>query len=59
VRVTAATTMDPEGDLLTLESAAAAVAGGSPVRAEGRGAVESSDSPAVIVASSLKIEVDD
>jgi hypothetical protein len=29
------------------------------VRAEGRGAVESSDSPAVIVASSLKIEVDD
>ena len=36
VRVTAATTMDPEGDLLTLESAAAAVAGGSPVRAEGR-----------------------
>lgn len=59
VRVTAATAISPEGDLLTLESAAAAVAEGRPVRAEGRGEVESSTSPVVIVASSLKIEVDD
>ena len=59
VRVTAATAISPEGDLLTLESAATAVAGGRPVRAEGRGTVESSGSPVVIVASSLKIEVDD
>ncbi|HEU4952981.1 MAG TPA: hypothetical protein VFT28_00320, partial [Gemmatimonadales bacterium] len=59
VRVTAATTIDPEGDLLTLEAAAAAVAGASAVRAEGRGSVESSASPVEIVASSLKIEVDD
>ena len=59
VRVTAATAISPEGDLITLESTAAAVAEGRPVRAEGRGAVESSGSPVVIVASSLKIEVDD
>jgi hypothetical protein len=59
VRVTAATAISPEGDLMTLESTAAAVAGGRPVRAEGRGSVESSGSPVVIVASSLKIEVDD
>ena len=59
VRVTAATAISPEGDLLTLESAAAAVGQGRPVRAEGRGAVESLGSPTVILASSLKIEVDD
>lgn len=59
VRVTAATAISPEGDLLTLESAAAAVIQGRPVRAEGRGTVESAASPVVIVASSLKIEVDD
>jgi hypothetical protein len=58
VRVTAATAISPEGDLLTLEAAAAVAQGGS-VRAEGRGTVESPGSPAVIVASSLKIEVDD
>jgi hypothetical protein len=59
VRVTAGTAISPEGDLMTLESTAAAVSEGRPVRAEGRGAVESSGSPVVIVASSLKIEVDD
>jgi hypothetical protein len=59
VRVTAGTAISAEGDLLTLESTAAAVAQGRPVRAEGRGAVESPGSPTVIVASSLKIEVDD
>jgi hypothetical protein len=57
--VTAGTAISAEGDLLTLESTAAAVAQGRPVRAEGRGAVESPGSPTVIVASSLKIEVDD
>ena len=59
VRVTAATAISPEGDLLSLESAAAAVSQGRPVRAEGRGVVESPGSPTVILASSLKIEVDD
>jgi Domain of unknown function (DUF5666) len=59
VRVTAATAISPEGDILTLEAAAAAAAAGRPVRAEGRGTVESSAPPVVIVASSLKIEVDD
>jgi len=58
VRVTAATAISPEGDLLTLESAAAAVAQGRPVRAEGRGSVEAT-SPDVIAANTLKIEVDD
>ena len=59
MRVTAGTAISPEGDLVTLESTAAAVSKGRPVRAEGRGAVEPSGSPVVIVASSLKIEVDD
>lgn len=59
VRVTAATVISPQGDLFTLESAAGAVAGGRPVRAEGRGTVESSGPPAVISATSLKVEVDD
>jgi hypothetical protein len=59
VRVTAGTAISPEGDLLTLETAAAAVGQGRPVRAEGRGAVESQGSPVVIVAGSLKLEVDD
>jgi hypothetical protein len=59
VKLTAATAISPEGDLLTLEATAAAVAGGSAVRAEGRGEAQSSSSPTVIVASSLKIEVDD
>jgi hypothetical protein len=59
VRVTAATAISPEGDLLTLASAATAVAEGRPVRAEGRGTVDGSATPTVIVASSLKIEVDD
>jgi len=58
VRVTAATAISPDGDLLTLESAAAAVTQGRPVRAEGRGTMESA-SPTVILASTLKIEVDD
>lgn len=59
VRVTATTAISPEGDLLTLETAAAAVAAGRPVRAEGRGTVESAGPPAVIVASEVKVEVDD
>jgi hypothetical protein len=59
VRVTATTAISPDGDLLTLESTATAVAEGRPVRAEGRGAVEASGPPVVIAASSLKIEVDD
>jgi hypothetical protein len=58
VRVTATTVISPQGDLLTIESAAAAVEQGRPVRAEGRGSVDSA-SPGVIVASTLKIEVDD
>ena len=58
VRVTAGTAISPDGDLVTLESAAAAVAQGRPVRAEGRGTMEST-SPSVIVAGTLKLEVDD
>ncbi|HWB40533.1 MAG TPA: hypothetical protein VG500_04700 [Gemmatimonadales bacterium] len=59
VRVTSSTTIDPAGDLFTLESAATAVAQGRPVRAEGRGTVESAGPPSVILASTLKVEVDD
>lgn len=58
VRVTAATAISAEGDLLTLDAAATAVAEGRPVRAEGRGTVDAA-SPPVILASSLKLEVDD
>jgi hypothetical protein len=59
VRVSAETATSPEGDLPTLEATAGAVAQGRPVRAEGRGTVESAGTPAVIAASTLKIEVDD
>jgi hypothetical protein len=59
VRVTEATAISAEGDLTTLQAASDAVAQGRPVRAEGRGTVESSGPPAVIVASTIKIEVDD
>ena len=59
VRVTSATTISAEGDLFTLESVSAAVAAGRPVRAEGRATVESSGPPAILAATSLKVEVDD
>jgi len=59
VRLTAATSISAEGDLFTLESTADAVTAGRPVRAEGRGTVESAGPPAVISATSLKVEVDD
>jgi hypothetical protein len=59
IRVTAETVISPEGDLLTLDATAAAVAQGRPVRAEGRGSVESAAAPTVIAASTLKIEIDD
>jgi hypothetical protein len=45
--------------IFTLESTANAVSAGQPVRAEGTGSVESARPPAVIVAASLRIEVDD
>ena len=47
------------GDLFTLEATANAVSAGQPVRAEGRGTVESAGLPAVIVAARLRIDVDD
>ena len=59
VRVTSSTAISTAGDLFTLEATANAVGAGQPVRAEGRGTVESAGPPAVIVAASLKIEVDD
>ncbi len=59
VRVTSSTAISTAGDLLTLEAPADAVSAGQPVRAEGRGTVESAGPPSVIVAASLKIEVDD
>lgn len=49
---------DPEGDLLSLNSTASAVAGGSLVRAEGRGTVSSAGPPVTIVATEIKVEVD-
>ena len=59
VRITSATAISAEGDLFTIESVAAAVAAGRPVRAEGRATVESAGPPAVLAATSLKVEVDD
>jgi hypothetical protein len=59
VQVTAETLISAEGDLITLEATASAVAEGRPVRAEGRGTLETAGPPAVITASGLKIEVDD
>ena len=59
VVVTSSTAISTGGDLFTLESTADAVQAGRPVRAEGRGTVETNGPPAVISASSIKIEVDD
>ncbi len=59
VRVTETTAISTEGDLTTIQAAAGAVAEGRPVRAEGRGTVESAGPPAVIAAATLEIEVDD
>ena len=59
VLVTGATAISGEGDLFTLAATADAVTLGRPVRAEGRGTVQSAGPPAVIAASSIKIEVDD
>ena len=59
ILVTGGTAISPEGDLLDLTSTAAAVTRGRPVRAEGRGTVESAGPPSVVAASTLKIEVDD
>jgi len=50
---------EPLGDLFSLQAMEGAVAGNSPVRAEGRGTVETAGPPAVIAAQSLKVEVDD
>ena len=58
VRVTDATAISAEGDLFTLGAAADAVAESRPVRAEGRGTVETAGPPSVIAASTLRIEVD-
>jgi hypothetical protein len=51
-------TFDPEGDLFSLSSTATAVAGGSLVRAEGRGTVSTAGPPATIAATEIKVEVD-
>lgn len=59
VLVSGATAISGEGDLFTLAATADAVTLGRPVRAEGRGAVQSAGPPRVIAASSIKIEVDD
>jgi hypothetical protein len=57
--VTTSTAITTAGDLSTLATTANAVAAGQPVRAEGRGTVESAEPLAIINAASLKIEVDD
>jgi hypothetical protein len=59
VQTTAGTTFDPEGDLLTLSAAAAAVASGDFVRVEGIGTVQSAGPPRTVAATLVKIEVDD
>lgn len=59
VQTTAGTTFDPEGDLLTLSAAAAAVASGDFVRVEGIGTVQSAGPPRTVAATFVKIEVDD
>ena len=59
LRVGSSTTFDPTGDLFTLETTAAAVTAGRPVRAQGRGTVESAGPPAIVAARAVKVEVDD
>jgi hypothetical protein len=58
VRITGTTVFDGEGDLLTLQATADAVAAGETVRAEGDATVESV-TPRVLIALEIKVEVDD
>jgi hypothetical protein len=51
-------TFDPAGDLFSLGGVAAAVSAGSAVRAEGLGSVTAAGPPAVVTATSIKVEVD-
>lgn len=51
-------TFDPGGDLVTIAATAAAVGAGSDVRVEGRGSVATAGPPAVINATTVKVEVD-
>ena len=53
------TIFDPEGDVISLAAAANELASGDIVRAEGRGTVQSAGPPRSILATRLKIEVDD
>ncbi len=59
IRVSGATVFDPDGDLFSLDAMAAAVSGNRPVRAEGHGSVESAGPPPTILATDVKVEVDD
>lgn len=58
VKLTDQTVPDPLGDLMTLQAVADALTAGKVVRAEGRAVVESSGPPPVLVAATVKWEVD-
>ncbi|MDH5195683.1 MAG: DUF5666 domain-containing protein [Gemmatimonadota bacterium] len=59
VQLTDSTVIEIEGDLMTLQAVADALATGAIVRAEGRATVESSGPPATLLALKVKWEVDD
>ncbi len=59
VTMTGDTTIDPEGDLLTLQAVAEAVTAGGDVRAEGHGTVTSEGPPLLIMATDVKFETEE
>lgn len=59
VSMTAETTIDPEGDLFTLQDVADAITSGEDVRAEGDATVGSAGPPLMLEAIEVKFEVDE
>lgn len=59
VTITGDTTIDPEGDLLTIQAVADAVEAGEDVRAEGDATVTSAGPPTTLSAMDVKFETDE
>lgn len=59
VNIMGTTTIDPQGDLLTLQAVADAIAAGDDVRAEGDATVTTAGTPPTLSAIDVKFEVDE
>ncbi|HEU4994911.1 MAG TPA: hypothetical protein VFT29_08825 [Gemmatimonadaceae bacterium] len=59
IKISSATTVDPNGDLVTFAAVVTAKNSGKFVHAEGRGRVDSAGVPVTITATTVKVDVDD